>query len=116
MQIKRLLLSLLLVQVFLLATGVKAFTFSEAHFEKHSHKGNFFKISSNDQAFLYEENDGSFFQNQLENDKDFSSVFFGIYTGFQYQIIKQPKAKFLAEPVNFRDILKKQIFPFHFFW
>lgn len=116
MQIKRLLHSLVLVQVFLLATGVKAFTLSEAHFEKHSQKGDFFKISSNDQAFLYEENDGSFFQNQLENDKDFSSAFFGIFSGLQHPFLPTRLESLDAEPINFRDILKKQIFPFHFFW
>ncbi|AVR44899.1 hypothetical protein C7S20_06250 [Christiangramia fulva] len=116
MKIRKLLFPLVLLQVFLLATGVKAFTFPEAHFEKIAHKGNFFKISSNDQAFLCEENDGSFFQNQLENDKDLSSVFFGTFPGFQYKLSRQPQVCIAAEPVNFRDILKKQIFPFHFFW
>ncbi len=116
MNFKKLLLQLILVQAFLLATGVKAVAFSAPQFERHSQKGDFFKISPNDQAFLYEENSVSFFQNQLENDKDFSSFFFGSLPGIYHRFLQIPPLSFVAEPVNFREILKKQIFPFHFFW
>lgn len=116
MNFKKLFLQLVLVQAFLLATGVKAFSFSEPHFEKHSQKGDFFKVSPNDQAFLFEENDGSFFQNQLENDKNFSSDFSGIYAGSQSDFRQFQHKKFTSETLNFREILKTQIFPFHFFW
>lgn len=116
MNFKKFLLQLVLVQAFLFATGVKAFSFSEPHFEKHSERGDFFKISPNDQAFLFEETDGSFFQNQLENEKDFSSVFSGIFSGLQHPFLHSQLLAFDADPVNFREILKKQIFPFHFFW
>lgn len=114
---KPFILSLLLLQVFLLSAANDSFTFSNASLDLGSRQGEFFRTDQNKKAILFEEiaskND---FQTSSENEDDpyFYRLSFSLLIDLSGHYSELNKISDF-EP-NRKNILKTQIFPFHFFW
>jgi len=113
---KPFIVSLLLLQVFLLAS-TNAFAFSNTFIDTDSGQGDYLNAHQNKKAVLFEESVSRFdAQVSSENENDHPS--FNIEHSFNFRFrysysVNNPLSEF--QP-NGKELLKKNIFPFHFFW
>ncbi len=101
----------------MMTSAAEAFAFSQTTADLGSRQGDFFKTDQNRKAFLFEENASELnFQNQSEQENDFVS-FYSNFDFSQRIPVNSLKKVLISEFArNKKNILKIQIFPFHFFW
>ena len=110
-------LSLILLQVIFLTSATNAFAYSQETPDLDSRQGEYLRAEQNNKAVIFEESTAEVnFRSSQENENDF----FHLQLGLDFQFLdsrffseKNLASKFQPDR---RNLLKKQIFPFHFFW
>ncbi|PTX45111.1 hypothetical protein C8P64_1101 [Christiangramia gaetbulicola] len=109
--------SLFLLQVIFLTSATNAFAFTKVTPDLDSRQGEFLRTEQNTKAVIFEETvaEGNFRSSQ-ENENDFFPQYLDLrFTEFESQVSSEEKVASTFQP-NKRNLLKTQIFPFHFFW
>ncbi|QYA24947.1 hypothetical protein G3I01_05285 [Gramella sp. MT6] len=109
--------SLFLLQVIFLTSATNAFAFTKVTPDLDSRQGEYLRTEQNTKAVIFEESIAEVnFRSSQENENNFFPPHLSFsFTEIQHQVISDEKSSSEFQP-NQRNILKTQIFPFHFFW
>lgn len=104
------------MQVFLV-TSANAFAFTTSSLTNDSSQEGYYYAHVNKQAVLFDENISGFeVEISSEKENDLHSYIPGHYFKSRFDYLYSVNNYFSEYQPNKKKILKKQIFPFHFFW
>jgi len=109
--------SLFLLQVIFLTSATNAFAFTKVTPDLDSRQGEFLRTEQNTKAVIFEETvaEANYRSSQEKENDFFPQYLYLSFNELETKVFSEEKVDLTFQP-NKRNLLKTQIFPFHFFW